>query len=357
MRIGILGFDIDEGSGQSRFAVNLSTGLHKLGIDVLLFAYSCDEKAKSALLDLGIVVHNFKYKMNFIDKYRVMSDSTKVFSEMMALIKGAGICDYYIVLNDALIGISEFKTEGKWVYISNGDLLFMYLNERFLKENSPFSYITSKRFVKQSNKHQRAVMKYDSLLSNSGFTMEIMSFFLNSLFTNYVYPPVDTKRFKPINDRSVDPYALVLLRSNAEPASRYIEKLSKSIPIKIVGNATIEGSKTLGRISDDELVKVYSNATVTISASLQEFFGYSIAESLSCGTPVISLAHGGANELVENGINGWLVGSQMELNSKTQEIFQNGYEDGIRRNARKSSDKFSVESSSARVLSLLKEIE
>ena len=49
-------------------------------------------------------------------------------------------------------------------------------------------------------------------------------------------------------------------------------------------------------------------ADVVVSASTRpEGFGRVIAEALAMGRPVIATEHGGANEIVEDGITGWLV--------------------------------------------------
>lgn len=353
MKIGILSFSIAMGNGQSRFAVNLSRGLKKMGTEVALFAYSCDSSSKVALSELGISVYSFKESLNFSDMYRSVSESRHVYESVSELIKKSEICDYYIVLSDELIGISAYRTNEKWIYLTQGDMIFLFLNERFLVEHAPFSRIKSTRFVSQLLKHQRAIRKYDAIIANSRFTAEIMSFFLDSLITEYVYPPVDTEKFKPIHDSFTNPYALVLLRSNAEPLAQYVEKFARIVPLRIVGNAFINGAETLGRVSDSELIELYSKATVTVTASLQEFFGYSTAESLACGTPVISFNHGGAAELIIDGFNGWLVKSDPELINRLKEIFDKGYDEIMRKNSRESTSRFSIEASSKKLVGLL----
>ncbi len=354
MKVGILSSSITLGSGESRFAVNMAEGLRAEGINTALFAYTCDIQSKFELSSKGIEVHSSKAELNSLDRYRLISDSKKVFFEILKMINSVEVCDYYVVLSDNLMGISEFRTNAKWIYLSNGDIIFLYLNGQFLENNSPYARILSKRFVSQSLNHQRCVKKYDILLANSQFTASIMSFFLNSIFADYVYPPVDTEKFKPNRTNNSNPYALVLLRSNAEPLAKYITALSKKIPIRIVGNVNIEGAVTLGRLSDDELISAYSNATLTITASLQEFFGYSTAESLSCGTPVISFNHGGAAELIKDGFNGWLVNSERALFEISYKILREGYDENMRENARISSAKYSISGSTRKLTNILK---
>ena len=356
MRIGILSFNIASGNGQSRFAINLSKGLISEGKNVSLFAYSCSKEDTEKLRSQGLTVFSYKIKLSKIDLYRSISDSSKVFSEMLKIVRNTEPCDYYLVLSDELLGILSYKERGNWAYLSNGDLTLLFLNQGFLDKYSPYTHFLKRRFVSQLMGHQSKILNYRYLFANSKFTQTIMSFVLNTDFTDYIYPPVDTEFFRR-SDKSSDSgeksYALVMLRNNAEPMVRTIQRVAKEIPVKIVGEAKVNGAVTLGRISDEDLVDAYSNALVTIGPSKQEFFGYATAESLSCGTPVIAFKRGAAVEMIDHNQNGWLVDTQEELLSKLVEIFEHGYDKSMRDKARKSAEKFSIPASSNKLLDLL----
>lgn len=353
MRIGILSFSIATGNGQSRFAVNLAKGLIMERNSVTFFAYSCNFEDAEALRKHGIVVFAYKDKLSTLDLYRSISDNRKVFSDILKMMKRAEKCDYYLVLSDELVGIVDYKESGKWIYLSNGDLTLLFMNKRFLDRYYPYSYILKRRFISKLMKHQRSVSNYDYLLANSQFTRSIMSFLLNANFIDYVYPPVDTEFFKPAVKNNEEKYAVAMLRNNSEPMFEVIRQMAREIPVKIVGDATVSGAVTLGRIPDDRLIDIYSNATVTIGPSKQEFFGYSTAESLSCGTPVIAFNHGGAVEMIDHNQNGWLVDSQEELLNGLVKIFEHGYNKSMREMARKSAEKFSIPASSNKLINLL----
>lgn len=63
----------------------------------------------------------------------------------------------------------------------------------------------------------------------------------------------------------------------------------------------------LGRIRNDELLAVaYSAADVFVIASLEDNLPNTMIESLLCGTPVIAFPTGGIQEVIENGVNGFL---------------------------------------------------
>jgi len=63
----------------------------------------------------------------------------------------------------------------------------------------------------------------------------------------------------------------------------------------------------LGRLNDElSLTSVYNAADVMVVPSLQESFGQTASESLSCGTPVVAFAHSGLLDIVDHKHNGYL---------------------------------------------------
>ncbi len=64
----------------------------------------------------------------------------------------------------------------------------------------------------------------------------------------------------------------------------------------------------LGHIVDKAKIKeLYRLADVTLSTSLFETFGLTLVESLAVGTPVLSFDCGGARDIIQDGINGYIV--------------------------------------------------
>jgi glycosyltransferase involved in cell wall biosynthesis len=57
----------------------------------------------------------------------------------------------------------------------------------------------------------------------------------------------------------------------------------------------------------DKLFELYNRADVFVLPSLSESFGMVFLEAMACGLPVIATSVGGIPELVENGVNGFLV--------------------------------------------------
>ncbi len=69
-----------------------------------------------------------------------------------------------------------------------------------------------------------------------------------------------------------------------------------------------------GYVSDQsKLVEIYQSLDLFISLSLAEVFPLSIAEAQSCGIPVICLNRGGMPEMIDNGVNGFVVDHPEDL--------------------------------------------
>lgn len=65
--------------------------------------------------------------------------------------------------------------------------------------------------------------------------------------------------------------------------------------------------RCLGAIErEDELAEIYSCADVFAAPSLQEAFGYTVSEALSCGVPVAAFDVGGIKDQVRHQENGYL---------------------------------------------------
>lgn len=91
-------------------------------------------------------------------------------------------------------------------------------------------------------------------------------------------------------------------------AKAYDELTKRGWKILDVGRRTNGQAKTLSNIpgvqmfgpvaTREEIRDFYSRASVTLSSSLFEGFGLSIAESLSCGTPVAAFGGGGVKDVL-----------------------------------------------------------
>ncbi|OGL63566.1 hypothetical protein A3C09_04070 [Candidatus Uhrbacteria bacterium RIFCSPHIGHO2_02_FULL_47_44] len=151
---------------------------------------------------------------------------------------------------------------------------------------------------------------------------------------------------------SFQKYALFVGRLSEEKGIETIIQLAKILPditFKIVGRGP-EMAK-LHRAGDkcpnldfvgfrmgDELKELYANATVVLAPSrVHEIFGLSILEAMAHGKPVIASRVGGIPEVVEDGVNGFLV-SPLDLHGWTESLMRIFYDDDLQkklgRNAR-----------------------
>jgi glycosyltransferase involved in cell wall biosynthesis len=75
------------------------------------------------------------------------------------------------------------------------------------------------------------------------------------------------------------------------------------VELRVVGArgwGDVKADGWLGRVSDDELARLYRGARCIVYASLYEGFGLPIAEAMACGTPVVT-SSGGATEETAGG--------------------------------------------------------
>jgi glycosyltransferase involved in cell wall biosynthesis len=56
-----------------------------------------------------------------------------------------------------------------------------------------------------------------------------------------------------------------------------------------------------------ELKNLYSSASVLVLPSIEDGFGLVISQALACGTPVIATTHSGGPDVIEHGVNGFVV--------------------------------------------------
>lgn len=165
-----------------------------------------------------------------------------------------------------------------------------------------------------------------------------------------IYPPLDCDMFKPTPTPSGD-YVLTYL--GKETDFHVLKKIGDAgVKIKIFGSKAPFRPKQilehrniefLGRVSDEELVELYSNALYTLFTFNHEPFGYIPIESMACGTPVLTYNRQGPSETVLNGVTGWLANTREEGIRLAIRLWRDGCPSTMRTKTRERALFFGVE--------------
>jgi len=178
-----------------------------------------------------------------------------------------------------------------------------------------------------------------------------------------IYPPLDCEVFRPRKAKSASNYILTYF--GKETKLDVIRELTnRGIEIVVFGGKITNAPKWmlqhpnirfLGRISNEKLVSLYSDALLTVYPFLDEPFGYIPVESMACGTPVVTFDRQGPSETVVNGVTGWLTKTDRELIDLVLEIWRRGYPSSMRKECRKRARFFDKSKIARKWLKLLKE--
>jgi len=133
-----------------------------------------------------------------------------------------------------------------------------------------------------------------------------------------VHPPVRTEFFTPGGERG-ERFLFVSRLTGYKHPELVVEAFAElPFEIDIVGRGPLleplraragGNVRFLPEVSDDDLRTLYRRARALVYP-IEEDFGIVMAEAQACGTPVVGLARGGARDIVEPGVSGWLIESQ-----------------------------------------------
>lgn len=190
---------------------------------------------------------------------------------------------------------------------------------------------------------------------------EDLSLWLNKESIYVVGNPVDMKNVEVIN-RSKDRLDIVCLgrlspEKDIETLFAALSKINGNWQLKIVGDGghTIPLVEMAKRLNINDKIQwlgwqakpwsVINEASVTVISSLYEGFSMTTAESLARGIPVISTACGGPQDMVTDGVNGWIypIKDSERLGEILQSIMDKRISLPEKEVCRKSIEKFSEE--------------
>jgi glycosyltransferase involved in cell wall biosynthesis len=130
-----------------------------------------------------------------------------------------------------------------------------------------------------------------------------------------IHPPVQTDRFTPGGERT-DSFLYVGRLTGYKRPDLVIDAFAGlDQPLVVVGDGPLgehlrkratANVSFLGTVDERTLLDLYRAARALVFP-VDEDFGIAMAEAQACGTPVIGLNRGGARDIVEHGITGWLI--------------------------------------------------
>ncbi|MGE5297664.1 MAG: glycosyltransferase [Acidobacteriaceae bacterium] len=254
---------------------------------------------------------------SFLDKFPFVKNHHKLFLALMpAAIESFRFDDFDLVLSDSSSFAKGVITKKPHICYCHTPTRFVWTESENYMDKQPYPEILKAcgrlalKYIKKWD--LRASQRPDFFIANSKNVQDRIKKFYGR-GSEVIYPPVDTDFFSPTGGGRQDYY---LVASRLEPYKKVdlvIEAFNDlKLPLKVAGIGTQLGSlkkiargniEFLGRVSDKELKKLYSEAKAFVFPA-EEDAGIMMLEAQSCGTPVVAFRKGGALELVKENVTG-----------------------------------------------------
>jgi|GEM_PF-202934 len=215
---------------------------------------------------------------------------------------------------------------------------------------------------------KKALDASDSILVLSKEQISMLGNFTDNKNIKMIPNAIDPADFAAVSmaEKPRDPHILFASKLSAQKGIYgvldIIPLVAKEIPLAkfyFAGDGDIEKIKALcvsrgieknvvllGWLDKERLLEVFRAAHVFLLPSYQECFPVSILEAMAAGLPVVSTKVGGIPEMIEDGVNGFLVrpGQVRELYDRVMALLKDSSmrEDMRRNNIKKAQDMFSI---------------
>ncbi|MDY6771327.1 MAG: glycosyltransferase [Candidatus Nanohaloarchaea archaeon] len=220
--------------------------------------------------------------------------------------------DFLILHNPSSCKILDHVDKPAVLYNHTGTRELTFLFEEFMEQSSPMDEYTLRQDREEILEQlEELYHKPEVVVSNSRFIAEKTEEYFNRS-TDHVYPPIDRKRFRPVEVPTGDYFISVQRLDWAKRVDRQVKAFKDTDErLKIIGDGAKRDSveniarkhdniEYLGRVSDRQLIEEMNRAQAVIQTSMMEDFGLVPIESLACGTPVIAPKEGGFRETIDD---------------------------------------------------------
>ena len=224
---------------------------------------------------------------------------------------------------------------------------------KHLRLHYKLAYLLLKPLFKVSDKSltRKIADCSTKVVANSRYLASIYCNKFGVQIRSTIYPPLDCEQFKPTTAKPSEDFVLTYF--GKETIFNLIKQiLDIGMKVKAFGGKLSMVPKEirkhpnldfLGRIDDETLIDLYSNALLTFYPFTDEPFGYIPIESLACGTPVLTFNKQGPKETITNGETGWLANDDLELLKLAFRVWKTGYPKIFRKNCRQRALRFDVD--------------
>jgi len=231
--------------------------------------------------------------------------------------RGLDLSGYDLVISSStyLAKFIRLPINGKHICYLHSPFRFLWKRESYSADSLPFNRFTMaaidlvRPIIQQADKHYTDQISY--LITNSHNTAS----FIRKVYgrdAEVIYPPVEVSQYQITTERK-DFYLVVsrlISYKRVDLAIQACEQMHRKLIIvgdgpeleplqKIAGEYT----SFLGKVSDEELKKIYSQARGLIFPGMDDF-GMAPIEAQASGCPVIAFHAGGAVETVIENVTG-----------------------------------------------------
>jgi glycosyltransferase involved in cell wall biosynthesis len=200
------------------------------------------------------------------------------------------------------------------------------LNSLSLKQKITFGLSRCIPFYFLKLPYKNLLLKQNIIAACSQTTAMLLHTMYGVKPQKVIYPPVNTRQFKICKVEKRNQVLVYLGSYGGDTDASLVRKIctilqDRGFDILVLGSNDLAkknlqtGIKIqhLSNLTDEELARIYSETSLTICPQEWEMFGYTVAESVSCGTPVLAFNCSGPGEILSHVNIGFLADNEEQL--------------------------------------------